>query len=417
MKRRYWPALLAVAALAVFATYLAYTQYVVAEIKAQARVNSRIYSLVQRGLLAQPGEELAALVDIQVTLDSIDVPIVVFGAAGEPYGATNLPESVLGMENPPPDLIQTPGARRRLAEFAATLESRNPANKAVAPGIGTVYFGDPPLLAWLRWVPYLQVAGALLLVLVAFAIIRADVRAERERLWAAMARELAHQMGTPLSSLAGWIEVLRLPAEERAALVTADHVADVIDADVERLERVSRRFELIGKRQTLEPVQVRDVVDELEQYFRPRLPKLGRGIALRTRVERALPAVRANRVLLVWALENVIKNAIDALGGRGGRILVAAHGAANGRLHIHIADDGPGIPPEVRDRIFDPGVTTKSGGWGVGLSLTRRIIHELHGGRVSVRERPRGGTVFDIVLPVTGPGKRREGRSWSRWST
>ncbi|MGH7504124.1 MAG: ATP-binding protein, partial [Longimicrobiales bacterium] len=368
MKRRYWPALLAVAAILVFGTYLAYTQYVVHEIKAQARVNSRIYSLVQRGLLAQPGEqqELAALVEIQVTLDSLDVPIVVFSAAGEPYGATNLPPSVVGVPNPSLDLIRTPQGSRRLAEFAAHLESRNPANKMIAPGVGTVYFGDPPLLVWLRWVPYLQVAGGLLLILVAFAIIRADMRAERERLWAAMARELAHQMGTPLSSLTGWIEVLRLPEEERRALASTDHIAEVLAADIERLERVSRRFELIGKKQQLEPVALGHVIEELEQYFRPRLPKLGNDIVLRTRVARDLPAIQANRVLLVWALENVVKNAIDALGGRGGRILIAARPSGDGKLHVHIADDGPGVPPAIRDRIFEAGVSTKAGGWGVG---------------------------------------------------
>ncbi|MGH7505407.1 MAG: ATP-binding protein, partial [Longimicrobiales bacterium] len=132
---------------------------------------------------------------------------------------------------------------------------------------------------------------------------------------------------------------------------------------------------------------------------------------LRTRVRHDLPTIHANRVLLVWALENVVKNAIDALGGRGGRIVIAAHDSANGRLHVHIADDGPGIAPEVRDRIFEPGVSTKSGGWGVGLSLTRRIIQELHGGRVTVRDRPRGGTVFDIVLPVPESDGRRSSSS------
>src|SRR3970282_56874 len=108
---------------------------------------------------------------------------------------------------------------------------------------------------------------------------------------------------------------------------------------------------LIGKPQPLDDVAVADVVDELDRYFRPRLPKFGNGISLRSRVQRDLPSVRANRVLLVWALENVLKNAIDALGGRGGRIVLVAHRADDG-VHIRIADDGPGIPVAIRDRIF-----------------------------------------------------------------
>jgi len=97
----------------------------------------------------------------------------------------------------------------------------------------------------------------------------------------------------------------------------------------------------------------------------------------------------------------VVKNAIDALAGRGGRILIAAHRTEDGWIHLHVADDGPGIDPAVRERIFEAGVSTKEGGWGVGLALSRRIIIELHRGRITARNRERGGTVFDILLPVS----------------
>jgi signal transduction histidine kinase len=206
-------------------------------------------------------------------------------------------------------------------------------------------------------------------------------------------------MGTPLSSLSGWLEVLGLPHGEREAFADDTHIASVMAADVERLERVSRRFELIGKPQPLDDVRVADVVDELDAYFRPRLPKFGTGIAFRARVQRNLPPVRGNRVLLVWAVENVVKNAIDALGGRGGQIVVLAH-RGDESVHLKVADDGPGVPVHLRDRIFEPGVSSKQGGWGVGLSLTQRIVRDLHHGQVSVRTRRRGGTVFDITLPT-----------------
>jgi signal transduction histidine kinase len=388
MNRRIWPAALAVLALLVLGSYLVYTQYLVSEIKAQGAVNSRIFSQVQTGLGRDP---LTALLEIQALITTLDVPLVVMNADGEPFAVSGLPFKA--------DPTTAEGAAR-IKQYARDLERRNPENRAVGTW-GSVYFGDPPLIGWLRWVPWLQVTAGLLLVLVAVALLRADMRAERERLWASMARELAHQMGTPLSSLAGWNEVLALPKEERESMVSSAHIATVIAADVERLERVARRFELIGKPPVLEPVSVRDVVNELHSYFAPRLPKLGRGVRMRTKIASGLPAIHANRVLMVWALENLVKNAIDALSGQGGHIVVIAHAdGARGDIHIHVADDGPGIAPHVRDRIFETGVSTKVGGWGVGLALTRRIIENLHAGRIEVRTRPRGGTVFDILLPM-----------------
>ncbi len=392
MRRRYWPFLLAFSAILVFASYIGYTQYLTRAIREQAEVNSRIYSLVQRGLVAQD-QEIASLLDIQLRLDSLGLPIILL-SGGQPVAGANL-----GFL---PD-FNTEEGRRALLDHANALVKRHPENRVAEVLAGdtvTVIFGDPPLLAWLRWVPALQVTGGVLLLIVALAVIRADLRAERERLWAAMARETAHQMGTPLSSLSGWVEVLGLPHSEREVFADDAHIATVMAADVERLERVSRRFELIGKPQPLDDVQVTDVVRELETYFRPRLPKFGKGIAFRSRVQPDLPLVRGNRVLLVWAVENVVKNAIDALGGRGGHILVIAYRGTDS-VHLKIADDGPGVPAAIRDRIFEPGVSSKQGGWGVGLSLTQRIVRDLHHGQVAVRGRRRGGTVFDIILPVT----------------
>jgi signal transduction histidine kinase len=259
----------------------------------------------------------------------------------------------------------------------------------------------------LRWVPALQVGAGVLLILIAFVVMRADMRAHREQLWSAMARELAHQMGTPLSSLSGWVEVLQLSADERESMASTERIGRLMQADVERLERVSHRFELVGKGQALQHAEIQSVVDELVCYFQPRLPHLGKGITLRKRVESGLPPVLANQVLLVWALENIVKNAVDALAGRGGRISIVAV-SGNGRrfragdtntVHVLIADNGPGISLSVRERIFEPGVTTKASGWGVGLSLSRRIVEELHHGRISVHHRPSGGTVFDVALP------------------
>ena len=400
MNRRTWPAVLAVISLLVLGSYLVYTQYLVREIRREAAIHSQIYSIVQRALAGDiEGGPRQALHDMQAQLDSLEVPIIVFDVAGEPAYANNLPfEHDMG----------TAEGLDQVRAYAARLASSRPRNRAPVQGGGSMVFGDPPVLSWLRFIPWLQVAAGVLLIVVALVIMRADMRAHRERLWSAMARELAHQMGTPLSSLSGWVEVLQLTAEERAEMTDTEHIGRVMQADVERLERVSRRFELIGKPPALERIEAADVVHELVSYFRPRLPHLGKGITLRARVHPDLPPIRANQVLLVWALENIIKNAIDALAGRGGRISFMAMrggrppvaGTSPDSLHLVITDDGPGIAPPVRDRIFEPGVTTKAGGWGVGLSLSLRIVEELHHGRITMHNRQRGGTVFDVVLPV-----------------
>ena len=393
MSRRYWPAALAAVTLLVFASYLIYTQLLLRRVRADARVHSEIYAYVQQGL-ASPDEEaeLAALVRVQEALQRLGVPTVSITPEGDVYGAANLPfEASPG----------TAEGRAMILEYSRELQRRRPANRVDIPDYATIVYGDPPLLAWLNWVPWLQVTISLVLIAIAFTLLRAEARAERERLWSAMARELAHQMGTPLSSLTGWIEILRLPAAEREAMADPTHIAEVMHGDVERLGRVSHRFELIGKPPALAAVTVGAVVGELEHYFRPRLPRLGSGIALRVRVQQGLPPLRANAVLLAWALENIVKNSVDALAGRGGTIVIyAGRGADERTVRIHIADDGPGIDAAVRGRIFEAGVTTKSSGWGVGLSLTRRIVEDLHEGKVSVRDRARGGTVFTIVLPA-----------------
>jgi signal transduction histidine kinase len=412
MTRRFWPVALVAISILILGSYLVYTQYLVRQIREESRTYARIAEIVQRGLLqtGDSGSAENALVDVQYQLvDSLSVPFVMFNQAGVIQASSNTPYD---------SVIDTPEGQRQLHLYAARLKANRPENVVTVPvytadgrpeGNIEMIFGDPPSVKYLRWVPYLQVGAGVLLIIVAFFIMRADMRAHREQLWSAMARELAHQMGTPLSSLSGWVEVLQLTADEKVGMPDTQKIGYVMQEDVERLERVSRRFELIGKPPALYPVKLKNVIDELTHYFKPRLPHLAKGITLRSRVERNLPDVNAHEVLLVWALENIVKNAVDALAGRGGRISILAidgnapsfDGKERGTVHIIIADTGPGIAPQVKDSIFDPGVTTKSSGWGVGLSLSRRIIEDLHHGRITVENRARGGAVFDVMLPVT----------------
>jgi signal transduction histidine kinase len=207
-----------------------------------------------------------------------------------------------------------------------------------------------------------------------------------------MARESAHQLGTPLSSLRGWLELL----EERDVGDGARETSQLMRGDVERLERVAHRFERIGRPPRREAVDVAALVTNVANYFRARVPTLARAVRIETNATDEPVMIAGDAVLLEWALEALVKNAVDALGGRGGTITLSAEPLEDG-ARVRVSDDGPGIPRELRSRIFDAGYTTKKGGWGIGLPLARRIVEEWHGGTLRILPADRGAT-FEIIF-------------------
>jgi signal transduction histidine kinase len=345
--------------------------------------------LIFRGL-GDPREDAAedALLQLAEEVQRLHVPIVVTDMEGAIVGAANLP-----FDADPGD----PDDAERIRRYAVRLDRAN--RPIVEPGYGVVFFGDPVTVRRLRWVPWLQVGSLLGLLGAAAAMIRHNQRTERERIWAAMARESAHQMGTPLSSLTGWVEILRLPEAERQGMATLPAVAAEMEADLERLEKVSRRFEWIGRPIQLQPVEVRTLLSALERYVRTRLPQLGRGVELRVEVAPHLPPIAGNSVLLEWALENLLKNALDALAGTGGTILLRAQEGDGKRVALRVSDNGPGVAPALRTTIFEPGVSSKKSGWGVGLSLARRIVEDVHKGRLALEPTEKGAS-FLMLLPI-----------------
>jgi signal transduction histidine kinase len=223
------------------------------------------------------------------------------------------------------------------------------------------------------------------MVLVAVLAYRNATTAQRDRLWVAMAREAAHQMGTPLTSLQGWIEQLR------TAALAPGQVAEHLDADADRLQRVAQRFERIGNPARRDPVALGALAERVAGYYRSRLPRHSNAITLHVRAPSAGPTILGDPVLLEWALEAMVKNAIDALSGRGGTITLTAaieHDAAV----IRVTDDGPGVSREIRRTLFEPGISTKRGGWGIGLALARRVIEDAHEGTLTLEPTTRGTT-------------------------
>lgn len=388
---RTWPAALAVLFTALLAWYMVYTAEIMRSRQSDAETFTRIYAAVQRGLTSTaPGAELTTLVHLQQEILELGVPFVVTSEPGGVYNTSaNLPFPVA---EPP-----TPREIERILTFAAELDA---VNRPVGDSSRQlVHYGVTPEAARLQWMPFLWASGLLITVLLALTVFRYQRRAAAEQAWTAMARELAHQLGTPISSLQGWAEVVGLPPEERPGGMSRRDIASAIAEDMVRLERVSRRFELIGREPELGRVSLRDVVDELRNYLEARLPRMGSGVALHVDVPGDLPDVLGHAVLLTWALENLVKNALDAVAGTGGSITVSARPAEGSWVTLRIRDTGPGIAAEVRDRIFEPGVTTKSGGWGVGLALTRRIVEGVHGGRIELLDRWERGVTFQVRLP------------------
>ena len=380
--RRVSPELIFAALIALLlGSILLYTHHVVGDLRLEAERSSRIYARIYRALGdTTEGAGTQALLGLSRSIVEQGVPVIVTDAAGSPTAAANLPFEVADVTRDP-----------RVRAYVRRLDSENP--PLIDPMLGQIHFGNTPLVEGLRIIPVLQVATAAILLIVGFYVIRVRGNAARERIWAGMARESAHQLGTPLSSLAGWIELLEERAEDPSTQAASGHMR----ADLERLDRVAHRFERIGREPKCEPVDVAVLVDRVAAYFRARVPTLANTIAIDVTHDGVTAPIDGDPVLLEWAIEVLAKNAIDALAGRGGRIRMSTARVAEGGVRIRVADDGPGIPASLRSRVFDPGFSTKQSGWGIGLSLARRIVEENHRGKLVLAAADSGAT-FDVIL-------------------
>lgn len=375
------PAILLVVGFAVLlGWYAIYTQRVIAELRREASRSGLMSARVFRALSdPSEGASTAALLDLAQHIREIGVPVIVTDPHGVPRDTANLP--FVGRLD-----------GQEMRDYVNTLDAQNP--PVVEPGVGIVHFGNTPLVRGLRVIPVLQ--GILLAFLIAFGVFTLRTRAhvDREKVWAGMARESAHQLGTPLSSLSGWLELLR----ERAPDGPASAVLDHMQSDLDRLERVAHRFERIGRPSRAQPVDAGALVARVAAYFRARVPSLAHTVTVTTECGQGDLAVEGDAVLLEWAVEALTKNAIDALAGRGGHVRLSAEALPDGGVRLRVSDDGPGVARELRKEVFRPGFSTKARGWGIGLSLARRIVEDNHGGRLVLMPTDRGAT-FDIILP------------------
>jgi signal transduction histidine kinase len=395
VSRRVVPVAVALVSAAVLLSYVLYTRQLNDVLRRDARVFGRIYANAFQGASTEPERRPELMFRILQESLKLEIPIVLTDSTGVPRSAANLPFDY--------DLSD-PVSVRQVRTYVEGLDARSAPVGLPEYGI-VIHAGEPLFLRRLKWVPWLQAAVLLVTVLAGVWVIYTSFRGERERIWSAMARESAHQMGTPLSSLVGWLEEVEAGSEAGALRHSGVDLVQEMKADVDRLLKVSRRFELIGRSPDLEAVRVQEIVRRLRDYFSVRLPSLGSRVSIRLDVPDAAPLVRGNATLLEWAFENLIKNALDALAGRRGTVTIAWLGSELGRSVYRVSDTGPGVDAAVRKRLFDIGVSTKERGWGVGLSLTRRIVEEMHGGRIELDAAEEGrGASFRIELPEVQAG-------------
>ena len=340
-------------------------------VRAQALSASQLFSIAMRGQIS-PDQDVAtnALVEVGIKVRSSGLPLVLTDTGGHVTAAANLPFT---------------DSTGRMRDYIAELDAENA--PFVTPGIGAIHYGRIPQGRILGTLGALQALTILIMVTVAIVAYRNASHAQRDRMWVAMAREAAHQMGTPLTSLQGWIEQLR------EAGLPPKKIAEFLDADAERLQRVAQRFERIGNPARRDPIALGALAERVAGYYRPRVPKHANAIQLIVRAPSAGPVILGDPVLLEWALEAMVKNAIDALQGRDGKITIAAEVMDDLAL-LRVIDDGPGVPREIRRTLFQPGITTKRGGWGIGLALARRVVEDGHQGTLVLEPTSKGTTLL-----------------------
>lgn len=259
-----------------------------------------------------------------------------------------------------------------------------------------IYYGESATVQYLRYFPYIQVLLFALLLGVGYTTYRSITRSEQSNLWVGMAKEAAHQLGTPLSSMYGWIQLLKEKHKEDEG--TSDIVYE-IEKDITRLRGVAERFNKIGSRPELKKVRLEPIVEQVISYMERRLPQLGKSVEIRRSISSSVKA-DINAELFQWAIENLVKNAMDAIRENSDDAFVSISvGEEDQKVIIDVEDSGSGIDRKKFKQIFKPGFSTKKRGWGLGLSLTRRIIEEYHKGKIFIQKSELNvGTTVRIVL-------------------
>ena len=378
---------LVIAAIAVIGFFLLFSSWLVRDLEEQERERMELWAEATRRLANdRPGADDGVDFMLSVIEANRSIPVILADSAGN---------ILLHRNFDLPDAADSAGVgTANMAFLSKRLESMRHARRVIPVDVSAgepqyLYYEDSRLLRWLNYYPYLQILLTVTFVgMVYFAVITTK-RAEQNKVWVGLSKETAHQLGTPISSLMAWNEILRDRGDSPDAV-------EQIDADVRRLADIAARFSKIGSKPRLQPATVGTSVGNAVQYMRGRV---SRGVewVFDDRSEGAVAMM--SPPLLEWVMECLIKNAVDAMAGRGS-LEICVDSRPDGGTAIEVTDSGHGLPRNRFRTVFRPGYTTKERGWGLGLTLARRIIDDYHGGRIYVKSSvPGRATTFRIELP------------------
>jgi signal transduction histidine kinase len=386
--------ILLVLAFIIVAGTLWYTHSIVRDLEANQK---RIASLFAKSFeyigsdKTQSGDYSFVLEEI---IHNIDFPMILSDAANEPLApyATNIRNVSLDSS------LSTEVQRAYLKELIAEMDGNNPRIKVEA-GEGVVlsyvHYGESKLITRLRLLPYVELAVVALFILIGYISFSYIKRSEQSSIWVGMARETAHQLGTPISSMMGWVELLR--HQTGTADATVVETLHDMDNDLQRLQKIASRFSRIGSKPDLKEENLVETIEKVIQYFQRRIPQTGKRVQISLEYKAPVTA-QINGELFEWVIENLIKNALDAIETGTGKITIILS-ERPGHVYIDVTDTGKGIDMPYRKEVFRPGFSTKKRGWGLGLSLSQRIIESYHSGKLILRDsRPGAGTTFRIKL-------------------
>ncbi|HJM47262.1 MAG TPA: HAMP domain-containing sensor histidine kinase [Candidatus Marinimicrobia bacterium] len=362
-----------------------YSQWIVEKLREDNRNIVQMYSeIIAEAVESESDENLNFIFD--KIISRIQFPIIQSDINKDPQSWKNLPfeESDLSRIKRNQELMDQQNAPIELF-FSDPLTGKKQL-------LGYLHFGDSNLIHQLLWLPYLEIGVIsffICLGIMGFTYIR---KTENNNIWTGMAKETAHQLGTPVSALIGWIQRIKSHPDKIRDIVPE------IEVDVNRLEQVGNRFGKIGSSPKLNSINVLELIKGVINYLNRRLPSDKLKIEIEHKISPEIK-IEANETLLSWAIENVIKNGLDSMKSNEGTVYVKISSDIKG-IRILIEDDGKGILRRNWKKVFQPGFTTKKHGWGFGLSLSYRIIKEIHHGTIQIlKSSPDTGTTVEIHIP------------------
>lgn len=387
--------LVVIGAVIAFAT-LYYTQNLVSKLQQREK---EIVQLYASGLefATKPeteGDELSFI--LENIINRIDFPLILTDNKEQVSSTIGI-----GYKNIDHDSKITPEQLRILLQkkVKELAESHQPINVRTPDGkiLSRIYYGDSEIIQRLRYYPFLQIIFAVLFIAIAYSSFSYIKRSEQSNIWVGMSKETAHQLGTPISSLMGWNEILKMNYDNPDKVLDT---SEEIESDLTRLNKITKRFSKIGSKPELKTESPYLVIERVINYFQRRLPHLGKSVIISLDGEKDAQT-NLNSELFEWVAENLIKNALDAIEHKEGKIHFQVQKTKH-KIEIEISDNGKGIESGKRKDIFRPGFSTKKRGWGLGLSLSKRIIEDYHKGKIFVKSSViNSGTTFKIQLPVS----------------